>query len=498
MIEFGSNYRMTIDGKLVEGASTFQACNPATRQVIAAVPDASEQQLNDAVRGAREAFDAWKRTGHAQRKRALEAIAEAIETHAEEFMALLTREQGKPRAGAQWEILGSAIWCREFAKMSLDDEVIEDTPQRRVFTRFTPLGVVGAIAPWNFPVLLAIWKIAPALMAGNCIIVKPSPFTPLCTLKLGELCSKLLPPGVFSVVSGGDELGKWMTAHAGIDKIAFTGHTDTGKHVMRAAAGTLKRVTLELGGNDPAIVLPDVDPKQVAPQLFWAAFQNNAQFCNATKRLYVHEDVYDEVLRELVAFTNTVKVGDGSLRDTQLGPIQNQPQFEKVIEYFDDCRRNGYRFAVGGDVDRGAVGWFIPVTLVDNPPEDSRVVVEEPFGPILPVLKWREESDVIRRANNTRYGLGASVWGKDLAAVQRVGRQLEAGTVWLNEVHQYSPYQAFGGHKQSGLGCENSIHGLMEYTNWQSITLNKGAAAQVHADKVQDSTRSSEELVASS
>jgi len=473
MINFKTDYSMTIGGKPVKAKATFPAYNPATREVIAQVPEASEADLNSAVDAAAAAFKSWRKTSVKERAQALNAIADAIEANQESFKALLTQEQGKPRAGAEWEIVGSIIWCREIAKQSLPDEIVEDTADRRVITRFSPLGVVGGIVPWNFPVLLAIWKIAPALMAGNTIIIKPSPFTPLCTAKLGELSRSVLPPGVLNVVTGGDELGKWMTAHRGIAKIAFTGNTETGKHVMRSAAGTLKRLTLELGGNDPAIVLADVDPKAIAPQLFWAAFQNNAQFCNATKRLYVHEDVYDAVLRELVSFAKTVKVGDGSEPDTQLGPIQNAPQYEKVLEYFEDCKRNGYRFAVGGEIDRKAKGWFVPVTLVDNPPEDSRVVVEEPFGPILPLLKWKSEADVIARANDTPYGLGASVWGKDTAAVERIGSQLEAGTVWLNEIHQYSPYQAFGGHKQSGLGCENSLHGLMEYTNWHTITLNK-------------------------
>jgi acyl-CoA reductase-like NAD-dependent aldehyde dehydrogenase len=473
MIDFDSNYRQTINGQLVGADRTFAAYNPATGEVIDAVPDASQAQLDSAVAAAAAAFRSWRNSPIGERSRALNAIADLIEKHAESFMALLTREQGKPRAGAQWEIFGSAIWCREIAKQSLPDEIVEDTPDRRVITRFSPLGVVGGIVPWNFPVLLAIWKIAPALMTGNTIVVKPSPFTPLCTLKLGELCKDVLPPGVFNVVSGGDDLGKWMTAHPRIAKIAFTGHTETGKNVMRSAAGTLKRITLELGGNDPAIVLPDVDPKKIVPELFWAAFQNNAQFCNATKRLYVHEDIYDELLRELVAYTKSVVVGDGANEATQLGPIQNRPQYDKVLEYFDDCAKNKYRYAVGGHIDRSAKGWFVPVTLVDNPPEDSRIVKEEPFGPILPVLKWRDEADVIRRANDTEYGLGASVWGSDLAAVQRIGAQLEAGTVWLNEIHQYSPHQAFGGHKQSGIGCENSLHGLMEYTNWHTITLNK-------------------------
>lgn len=476
MTDFNSDYSMTIGGRAATARRRFKAFNPATREAIADVPDASESRLDDAVSAARGAFESWSRTPLAERQAALGRIAHAIEDHARALMALLTREQGKPRAGAEWEILGSALWCREIARQALPEEILEDGPNRRVVTRFTPLGVVGAIAPWNFPVLLAIWKIAPALLAGNTVVLKPSPFTPLCTLKLGELCRDLLPSGVFNVVTGGDELGKWMTAHPDIDKIAFTGHTETGKHVMRAAAGTLKRVTLELGGNDPAIVLPDVDATAVAPQLFWAAFQNNAQFCNATKRLYVHERVYDEVLGALVEYARSVVVGDGAQPDTQLGPIQNEPQYRKVIEYLDDCKAHGYRFALGGDVDTQAKGWFIPVSLVDNPPDDSRVVTEEPFGPVLPVMRWSDEADVIARANDTPYGLGASVWGEDLEAVTRIGSRLQAGTIWLNEIHQYSPHQAFGGHKQSGIGCENSLHGLMEYTNWQTLTLNREAA----------------------
>lgn len=453
--------------------SSIPVYSPATKQIVAHVSDASRAQLDSAVTAARSAYRSWRQSTWSERAQVLNCIADAIEQNSGELMHLLTLEQGKPKAGAEWEVFGSVIWCREIAKQSLAEETVEDSAARRVVTRFSPLGVVGAIVPWNFPILLAIWKIAPALMTGNCIIVKPSPFTPLCTLEIEKLCRGKIPEGIFTVITGGDELGKWMTTHDGIDKIAFTGSTETGKHVMRSAAGTLKRLTLELGGNDPAIVLSDVNPKEVAPELFWAAFQNNAQFCNATKRLYVHESVYDEVLQELVEYAKTVKVGDGSIPGTQLGPMQNLPQYEKVIGYINDCRRNGHRFALGGQVDPAAPGWFIPVTLVDNPPEDSRIVTEEPFGPILPVLKWRDENDVIARANATPYGLGASVWGKDLAAVERIGSQLDAGTVWLNEVHQYSPHQAFGGHKQSGIGCENSLHGLMEYTNWQTTTLKK-------------------------
>lgn len=468
-------WALTIDGTQVAAEQTFPVYNPATGEVIAQAPDATVAQLDAAVDAAARAFPSWAATPIEERGRAVAALGDLIDAHAEEFMALLTREQGKPRAGAEWEVYGSAIWFREIATQRLETEVLQDDADRRVITRYSPLGVVGAITPWNFPILLAVWKIAPALMAGNTIVVKPSPFTPLTTLLLGRLAQSVLPAGVFSVVTGGDDLGKRMTSHPGIAKIAFTGSTETGRHVMASAAATIKRVTLELGGNDPAIVLADVDPETVAPQLFWAAFQNNAQFCNSAKRLYIHDDVYEAVRDALVAYAKTVKVGNGAEEDTQLGPIQNAPQFEKVKEFFADCVEKGYTFALGGEIDESSRGWFVPITLVDNPPEDSKIVAEEPFGPILPLLRWSDEDDVVARANDTEWGLGATVWGKDLDAVERVGSRIEAGTVWLNEVHQYSPHQAFGGHKQSGIGCENSLHGLMEYTNWQTITLNKTA-----------------------
>jgi len=469
-----SDFVMTINGQFVTTEQTQPVYNPATRSVFAQVPDASQKQLDETVQSAHIALKTWGTTTANDRQAALETYADLLEEHADAFMSLLTREQGKPRAGAEWEVLGSVAWLRAVASQRLPDEVVEDTDERRVVTRFTPVGVVGAIVPWNFPILLAIWKIAPALMSGSTMILKPSPYTPLCNLKLVELAQQAFPPGVISALSGGDDLGVWMTTHPEINKIAFTGSTETGRHVMKSASATIKRVTLELGGNDPAIVLPDVDAKALAPQLFWAAFQNNAQFCNSTKRLYIHEDVYDEVRDALADFiTHHVKVGDGAEADTDLGPIQNSMQYGKVQDYFADCHVNGYTFALGGEIDEKAAGWFVPVSLVDNPPDDSRIVCEEPFGPILPLMKWSDEADVIARANDTIYGLGASVWGKDLTAIERIGQQLEAGTVWLNEVHQYSPFQAFGGHKQSGLGCENSLHGLMEYTNWQTITMNK-------------------------
>ncbi|MCF1473740.1 aldehyde dehydrogenase family protein [Agrobacterium vitis] len=473
-INFNGDYTMTIDGKAVSAASSFEVFNPATEEVVAKAPDASREQLEAAVSAAKAAFPAWSARPLSERQAFVARLGDAIEAHGEEFMRLLTREQGKAFKGAEWEVGGSAFWCREIAKQELPLHVAEKTDGRTVETRRVPLGVVGGITPWNFPILLAVWKIAPALVAGNTMVLKPSPYTPLCTLKLGELVRDILPPGVLNVVSGGNDLGSWLTQHKDISKISFTGSTATGRKIMEACSGNLKRITLELGGNDPAIVLPDVNVKETAEKLFWAAFQNSAQFCVAAKRLYIHEDVYDELAEALVAYARTVKVGDGAEQGTDLGPIQNRMQFEKLKNLLADAKDKGLHFLLGGEVE-DRKGFFVPVTIIDNPPEDSRVVVEEAFGPVLPLLKFKDIDDVIHRANNTEYGLAASVWGKDIAAARGIAERIEAGTVWVNEIHSFSPHVAFGGHKQSGIGIENALEGLSEYTNSQTLVINAAA-----------------------
>ena len=476
-IDFFADYSMTIDGQAVSSPVRFETYNPATEEVIGDVPEASRDQLDASVAAARRAFPAWSSRPIAERQALVAKIGDTIEAHAEQFMQLLTLEQGKARAGAEWEIGGSVIWCHEIAKQSLPVHVAEQSDDRIVETRRVPVGVVGAITPWNFPVLLAIWKIAPALVAGNTMVLKPSPYTPLCTLKLGELLRDVLPAGVLNVVSGGNELGAWITTHPDINKISFTGSTATGRKIMESAAGNLKRITLELGGNDPAIVLPDVDVAETAKQLFWAAFQNSAQFCVAAKRLYIHEDVYDELSIALVDYAMTVKVGDGSRQGIDLGPIQNRMQFEKLKTLLADAKADGQRFLLGGEVGEGP-GFFVPITIIDNPPENSRVVVEEAFGPVLPLLKYHDIEDVIRRANATEYGLAASVWGRDTQKARAVADRIEAGTVWINEIHSFSPHVAFGGHKQSGIGIENALDGLAEYTNAQTIVTRSHQVAE--------------------
>lgn len=478
MAVFDADFTMTIGGKGVAGATDFAVLNPATEQEIGRAPDCSREQLDDAVAAARKAFPAWAATPYAKRAEYVQAIGGVLAANMDPLMRLLTSEQGKPHADAMGDVGGGAFWCQATASLTLPETVVEDTAERRGVTRHVPIGVVGAIAPWNFPIILACFKLAPALLAGNTVVLKPSPFTPLTTLKLGELLRGVLPDGVLNIVSGGDDLGPWMTSHPGIDKISFTGSSATGRKVMASASATLKRVTLELGGNDPAIVLPDVDPAQVAEQLFWAAFRNTGQICIATKRMYVHKDVYEPIRDALVEYAKTVKVGDGSEQGTQLGPIQNKLQYQRVLDLIEDAKSNGYKFLVGGEKSE-APGYFIPVTIIDNPPEDSRIVQEEQFGPVLPLIKFDDLDEVVARANDTEYGLGASVWSKDEERAMEIGARLAAGTVWINETQHLSPLGAFGGHKQSGLGAEGALEGLLEYTNVQTTYLKKAPVAEV-------------------
>jgi len=321
-----------------------------------------------------------------------------------------------------------------------------------------------------------MFKLAPALLAGNTVVLKPSPFTPLTTLKIGEILRDVLPPGVLNIVTGGDALGPWMTSHPGIDKVSFTGSTQTGRKVMESAASTLKRVTLELGGNDAAIVMPDVDVAAVAEQLFWAAFRNTGQICIATKRMYVHKDIYEPLKEALVAYAVTVKMGDGAEQGTQMGPIQNKLQYARVLDLIADAKAKGYKFLIGGETST-APGYFVPVTIIDNPPEDSRIVQEEQFGPVLPLLKFDDLDEVIGRANASDYGLGGSVWSADEDKALEIASRLATGTVWINESQHLSPLAAFGGHKQSGVGVEGALEGLLEYTNTQTVFVKKKQAA---------------------
>ncbi len=284
----------------------------------------------------------------------------------------------------------------------------------------------------------------------------------------------VLPEGVLNVISGADQLGPWMTSHPGFTKISFTGSTATGRKVMAGAAATLKHLTLELGGNDAAIVLPDVDVETVAKCIFWASFGNSGQICLAAKRIYIHAGVYDRMKNAIVAYAKTINIGNGADSSVQLGPIQNRQQYERVVDLIKDSMDNGYHFLMGG-MPVEQKGFFVPITIIDNPPQNSRIVQEEQFGPVLPLIKFENIEEAVEMANATEYGLGATVWSADPVRGLEVGQQLQAGTVWINEALGLSPFVTFAGHKQSGLGAESGKEGLLEYTIPQTIAVRKNA-----------------------
>jgi acyl-CoA reductase-like NAD-dependent aldehyde dehydrogenase len=469
-MDMHSDYSMTIEGRGVAGEASIEVFNPANGRAFARAPDCSREQLDEAVASARVAFPGWKATPVSERQALIRRAGDVLLENAEALAPLFTREQGRPVDAALQEIQGAAAWLHGCAAMTPPEHIIEDSDTQQVRTRYVPLGVVCAISPWNFPVTLSIWKIGPALVAGNTMVLKPSPFTPLCMLKIGELLRDVLPPGVLNVITGGDDLGPWMTAHPGFDKISFTGSTTTGKSVMKSASADLKRMTLELGGNDAAIVLPDVDLDEVAQKIFFGAFFNTAQICIATKRLYVHQDIYEDLKQRLHGIAQAVKVGDGSEQGTVLGPVQNRRQYERVMELMEDAKRTGLTLLQGSEIPEGE-GYFVPVTIVDDPPEDSRVVQEEAFGPILPMLKFDDIEDVIARANDSEYGLAGAVWSKDIDRAVEIAERMETGTVWINQNLQMAPNQPFAGHKQSGFGVENGMEGLLEYMVPQTISI---------------------------
>ena len=471
-----TQYACLIDGEMVMTDATLEVLNPANEQVVGTVPSCGKDELDRAVAAAREAFKSWRKTSFEERQKVVQAIAGTIKENAEDLFRLLTSEQGKPHAQAQQEIYGAAGLAAAQSTLRLDDVTNQDDDTRHSRTRRVPVGVVGGIVPWNFPVMMGIQKIVPALMAGCTIVLKPSPFTPLTTLKLAELIKDVVPAGTVNIITGPDELGPLITEHPDIDKITFTGSTATGKKIMEGASGDLKRITLELGGNDASIVLPDADVEKVAEQLFWSSFSNAGQVCIAAKRVYIHEDIYDELSAAIAEYAKGVTVGDGSQQGTGVGPIQNRKQYERVLELIQDAKDKGYKFLTGGNDDPSGTGYYVPITILDNPPEDARIVAEEQFGPVMPLMKFSTVEEAIERANNSEYGLAGAVWTKDTDKGVEIAEQLETGTVWVNEFMHLSPMAPFGGHKQSGFGAEYGIEGLKEFTYPQVITVKRDAA----------------------
>jgi len=461
-------FRLLIDGELIDGELAMDVINPANEEVVARCPRASKRQLDLAVAAAKAAFPSWSALPIAERRGKIVAMADTIAAHSDELAKLLTSEQGKPLPDAKREVMGMAAFFRALSAIDLPVKVLEESETRRVEAHRVPLGVVGAIIPWNFPLLTIAFKIPPALLAGNTVIVKPSPTTPLSTLKFAELVASLLPRGVLNVVTDANDLGGVLTAHPDVRKISFTGSTETGRRVMSSASATLKRLTLELGGNDAAIVLDDADPKKIAPAIFKSAFFNSGQVCLAIKRLYVHESVYDELCTELVAEAKDWPVDDGLKQGARLGPIQNAKQYERLKELLDEAREKGRVILGGRALDRP--GYFIPPTIVADVAEGTKLVDEEQFGPVLPVVKFSDTEDAIARANATNFGLGASVWSSNADRAKHVANRLEAGTVWINKHAELLPGIPFGGAKQSGVGIEFAEDGLLEFTQLKIIS----------------------------
>ncbi|MFK8067043.1 MAG: aldehyde dehydrogenase family protein [Gammaproteobacteria bacterium] len=461
------DFKLLINGKLVEGDGVMDVINPATEGVVASCPRGSEKQIDLAVRSAKAALPTWSSTKIENRRSILNTIAEAIEKNANEMASLLTAEQGKPLNDALGEVNGTAAFFRHAAGLEFEPKVIESSGKRQIELHRRPIGVVAAIIPWNFPLMIMAFKVPLALLVGNTVVVKPAATTPLVTLMFAQIIADIVPAGVINVVTDANDLGDFLTSHPDVAKISFTGSTATGQKVMTSAAKSMKRFGLELGGNDPAIVLDDADPSAIAQGVFNGSFFNTGQVCLAIKRLYVHESKYDEMCEELSKLANETIIGDGAEESSSLGPLQNEVQYEKVKMYLDDARANG-RIISGGEVpDR--LGYFIQPTIVTDMAEGTKLVDEEQFGPILPILKYTDLDDVIRRANDTEYGLGASVWSSDRDRAKKVALQLEAGTVWINQHIDIAPHVPQAGAKNSGIGVEISDEGLLEYTQVQVV-----------------------------
>ncbi len=436
--------------------------DPATGELIGRAPVHTEADLDAAVAAATKAQPGWNALGHERRIELLGAIADRLDAEAEPLAELLSREQGKPLNGpnARFELGACAAWLRATAATALETEVVVDDGQTKAELIYKPVGVVAAIGPWNWPLMIGVWQIAPALRMGNTVVVKPSEYTPLSVLAMVSIMNEVLPAGVLTAVSGDRAVGARLASHPDIDKIMFTGSTATGREIIKSSAGNLARLTLELGGNDAGIVLPGTDPAAIAGDLFWGAFINTGQTCAALKRLYVHDSQYEEVIAALTAVVDATPMGNGLSEENVLGPVQNKRQFDIVAGLVEDARAHGGRIVTGGAPATELGELFYPITLVADVKDGDRIVDEEQFGPVLPIIRYSSVDDAIASANGLEAGLGASVWSSDPAEARRVALQLEAGTVWINKHGVVHPMMPFGGVKGSGYGLEFGVEGL--------------------------------------
>jgi aldehyde dehydrogenase (NAD+)/betaine-aldehyde dehydrogenase len=477
-------FQMLIDGQWVgaKSGATFERLNPANGELVGVYPLADTVDVDIAVGAARRAFDggAWSNAPAKQRHDVLRKTADGIRAQIGPLSTLLAQEVGKPIAMAAAEVAMAADVYEYFAGVALDvrgESITQFVPDAVGLTVHEPVGVVGVITPWNFPVLLVSWKLAPALAAGCTIIAKPAQLTPGTTVELGRIITEAgAPNGVINVITGpGSKIGQHMAEHPEIDKIAFTGSTEVGKSVMRAAASNVKKISLELGGKSPNIIFPDANIDAAVAGAFFGIYLNTGQVCQAGSRLPVHESVKDEFLEKLTNFTKTVKLGDPLDPNTTMGPVVDQNQFNTVERYVSIGRDEGARILIGGarPTDRGLdKGFFYEPTIFDSVRNDMTIAQEEIFGPVLSVMTFKDMDEAVHIANDTMYGLAAAVWTRDINTALKAAKGIRAGTVWVNAYHTAGlPHMPYGGYKQSGIGRELGRQGLEEYLETKAIQI---------------------------
>jgi acyl-CoA reductase-like NAD-dependent aldehyde dehydrogenase len=444
----------------------------ATREVIGRAPVDSVADLDDAIARAKAAQPAWEALGHEKRIELLLAAADAIDANAEALAYILSREQGKPLNGpnARFELGACSAWLRTNAATAIEPQVLVDDENLHAELVYKAAGVVGAIGPWNWPLMITIWQIGPSLRMGNTVVAKPSEYTPLSVLAMLSVMNEVLPADVLIGISGDREVGARLASHPDIDKIMFTGSTATGRRIIESSAGNLARLTLELGGNDAGIVLPGTDAAAIAQDLFWGAFINTGQTCAAMKRLYVHDSVYDDVVNALGEIAASVPMGNGLDEDNVLGPLQNKAQFDIVSRLVDDAKASGARVVTGGEAAPELGELFYRPTIVADIANDAALVQEEQFGPALPVIRYSDVDEAFAWANAVDVGLGASVWSSDPEAAREAATRMQSGTVWINSHGGLHPMVPFGGVKSSGYGLEFGVEGLKSVAVTQVVS----------------------------
>ena len=477
---------MLIDGKWVEAASGkhFESRNPATGELLATVVEGDREDINRAVTAARKAFEGpWSKFKPFERQQVLLKLADLVEKHFDELSSLDTLDMGAPISrtrGSRQRVLGMLRWYAGQAT-SLHGETIPNSLPGDIFsyTLKEPVGVVGAIIPWNGPLGASIWKVGPALATGCTVILKPAEEAPLTSLRLGELALEAgVPPGVVNVVPGyGETAGAALAEHPGVDKVAFTGSHLTGQSIVKASAGNLKRVSLELGGKSPDIVFADADIEQAVPGAAMAVFANSGQICSAGTRLFVEQKIYDEFVGRVAEYGKKLKVGNGIDPNTQIGPLVSEQQLDRVTSYLDVGRKEGAQALAGGArATEGALskGYFVPPTVFANVRDDMRIAQEEIFGPVISAIPFKDTDELIRRANATTFGLGSGVWTRDVSKAHHLAKSIRAGSVWVNCYQAMDPAVPFGGYKMSGYGRESGKQHLEEYLNVKAVWIKTG------------------------